>query len=39
VNALADILKIDPNRIKVISSEKFVGETYTNPNFRNMPYY
>lgn len=39
VRALADILKIDPYRIKVVSSEKVIAKSYYNSNNQNMPYY
>lgn len=39
VRALADILKIDPYRIKVVSSEKVIAKSYYNSNNQNMPFY
>lgn len=39
VRALADILKIDPYRIKVVSSEKNIVKSYTNPKYENQPMY
>lgn len=39
VRALADILKIDPYRIKIVSSEKNLARNFTNRSFENQPYY
>jgi hypothetical protein len=38
VKTMAKILKISPNRIKVVSSEKQVSETYSG-NHQNKPKY
>lgn len=35
VRELADILKIDPYRIKVISSEKRLERSFSNANYQN----
>lgn len=39
VRILSELLEIDINRIKVVSSYKLIGKNYLNGSYKNEPVY